>query len=217
VNTETTTPIRLVLADDHPIVLEGLAQLLSIEPGFEVIARASDGDQALDLVRSSRPDVLVLDIRMPGKDGLDVLREMRTEHLPTRVVVLTAVEDDAAVEAIRLGAHGVVSKDIAPKQLLACVRAVHAGGRWFEKDDAFCAIEKFVDADWGRHEIRNTLTPREVDVARMVASGLHTKAVADRLSISEGTAKLHLHHVYEKLKVDGRVGLIRYMLGRGLA
>jgi two-component system nitrate/nitrite response regulator NarL len=208
--------IRLVIADDHPIVLDGLEQLLSLEKDCEVVARAKNGDEALQAVRQFQPDVLVLDLRMPGTDGLAVLEEMRREALPTRVVILSAMNSDDLFEAIRLGARGVVLKDMAPRLLMQCVRTVHAGGKWLEKGVATCAVDKLLECEAGIKAIAETLTPRELQVARMIAKGVPSKTVASRLAISEGTAKLHLHHVYEKLKVEGRVGLMRFMHSRGL-
>jgi len=208
--------IRLVIADDHPIVLDGLEQLLSLEKDCEVVARARNGDEALQAVRQFQPDVLVLDLRMPGTDGLAVLDEMRREALLTRVVILSAMNSDDLFEAIRLGARGVVLKDMAPRLLMQCVRTVHAGGKWLEKGVATCAVDKLLECEAGIKAMAETLTPRELQVARMIAKGVPSKTVASRLAISEGTAKLHLHHVYEKLKVEGRVGLMRFMHSRGL-
>jgi DNA-binding NarL/FixJ family response regulator len=208
---------RLVLADDHPIVLDGLMQLFSVEPEFEVLACASTGEEALQAVRKHRPDILVLDIRMPGKDGLEVIREMNRDKLPTRIVVLTAVGVDEVFEAIRLGVGGVVLKDMAPRLLVHCVREVHSGRKWIEKEYATHAVEKLLEREANTQNISQTLTPRELEIARMTAKGMHSKAIAEKLTISEGTAKLHLHHVYVKLRVDGRVALMQYLQSRGLA
>jgi DNA-binding NarL/FixJ family response regulator len=208
--------IRLVLADDHPIVLDGLEQLFLLEKDCEVVTRARNGDEALRAVRQFQPDVLVLDLRMPGMDGLAVLEEMRREALPTRVVILSAMNSDDLFEAIRLGARGVVLKDMAPRLLMQCVRTVHAGGKWLEKGVATSAVDKLLEREAGTKAVAETLTPRELQVARMIAKGVPSKTVASRLAITEGTAKLHLHHVYEKLKVEGRVGLMRFMQSRGL-
>jgi DNA-binding NarL/FixJ family response regulator len=208
--------IRLVIADDHPIVLDGLEQLFLLEKDCEVVARARNGDEALRAVRQFQPDVLVLDLRMPGTDGLAVLGEMQREALPTRVVILSAMNDDDLFEGIRLGARGIVLKDMAPRLLIQCVRTVHAGGKWLEKGVATSAVDKLLEREAGIKAVAETLTPRELQVARMIAKGVPSKTVASRLAISEGTAKLHLHHVYEKLKVEGRVGLMRFMQSRGL-
>ena len=208
-------PIRLVLADDHPIVLEGLAQLFKSETDCEVVACVTDGDQALEAMRKYRPDILVLDLRMPVKDGLTVLREMKREAMQTQVVVLTAVNDDL-LGAIRLGVRGIVLKDMATKLLLRAVREVHAGRKWIEQGTATRAMDKLLEREADVGVTGHTLTPRELEVARLTAKGYPNKVVAERLLISEGTAKLHLHHVYEKLNVNGRMALVRYLQAAGL-
>ena len=208
--------VRLVLADDHPIVLDGLKQILSLERDFEIVAIAKNGDEALQAVRKHRPDILVLDIRMPGKDGIAVIRELIRDALPTQPVILTAAEQDEVFEAIRLGVPGVVLKDMAPKLLVHCIREVHAGRRWLEKGYATHAVEKLLQREAGSKDVARALTPRELQVAQMTAQGMHNKAIAAKLSITEGTAKLHLHHIYHKLNVDGRVALMQYLQSRGL-
>ena len=207
--------IRIVLADDHPVVLDGLARLLSAEPDFEVVATAKNGDEALYALRRFDPDILVIDLRMPIKDGIAVLREMKRDALAARAVVLTALDTDDVLAAIGLGARGVVLKDMPVRLLMECVRIVHSGGKWFEKGVAARAADRMRQPEPGTKNMERTLTPREVEVARMIADGLPSKHVADRLSITQGTAKLHLHHVYSKLNLAGRVALVRYMQRHG--
>ena len=210
-------PIGLVLADDHPIILDGLDHLFRQEGDFKVLARCRDGEETLQAVRKHRPDVLILDLRMPGKDGLAVLREVRKEKQPTRVVLLTAEMSDAeALEAIRLRVNGVVLKEMAPQLLVKCIRKVHAGGQWWEKRSLGRAMETMLRREAGEREIVGVLTPRELQIVRLVASGLHNKEIADKLAISEGTVKIHLHHIYEKLHVDGRLELTLYAQDKGL-
>jgi DNA-binding NarL/FixJ family response regulator len=208
--------IRLVVADDHPVVLDGLKQVFSLEPDFQIVAFAKNGAEALEAVRRHRPDIVVLDIRMPKKDGLAVIREMAREKLPTRVVVLTAMGEDEVFDAIQLGVRGVVLKDMAPQLIVRCIREVHAGRRWLEKGYATHAVQKFLEREAGTQDLSSVLSPRELQIAQMTAKGMHNKAIAEKLSITPGTAKLHLHHVYEKLNVDGRVALMRYLQRRGL-
>ncbi|HTS24028.1 MAG TPA: response regulator transcription factor [Casimicrobiaceae bacterium] len=208
--------IRLVLADDHPIVLEGLVGVLSHEPDLQIVATARDGEEALAAVRKHRPDVLVLDIRMPRKDGLAVIRDMAQEKLPARIVVLTAAEQEEVFDALRMGVRGVVLKDMAAKSLVRCIREVHAGRRWLERGYATHAVEKLLQRETAAKDLADTLTPRELQVARMTARGLRNKVIAQKLAISEGTAKLHLHHVYHKLDIEGRVALAQYLQRRGL-
>jgi DNA-binding NarL/FixJ family response regulator len=208
--------IRLVLADDHPVVLEGLVRLFAADPDFEVVALAATGSEALAAVRSLKPDVLVLDLRMPGKDGLAVLREMRRERLKARVVVLTASDSEEVLQAIRLGVEGVVLKEMAPQLLLRSVRVVQAGGKWIERALATRVLDTLLIERAGREALERVLTRRELEVARLTAQGFSNKVVGDKLGIAEGTAKLHLHRVYEKLGVKGRIALARYLRERGL-
>jgi two-component system, NarL family, nitrate/nitrite response regulator NarL len=210
-------PIRLVIADDHPLVLDGLERLFQADPDFTVVARCRDGDEALRAAREYRPDLLILDIRMPGRDGLAVLREVRKEQLPTRVVLLTAeVDEDAVVEALRLGARGIVLKEMAPHMLVQCVRKVHAGEQWIERRSFGRALDKMLRREAGTREVGRTLTPREIAITRMIAGGLRNKEVAEKLNISEGTVKIHLHNIYEKLALDGRLALSLYARDKGL-
>jgi DNA-binding NarL/FixJ family response regulator len=207
----------LVLADDHPIVLDGLEQLFRLEAGLDVVARCRDGEETLQAVRSLAPDVLVLDVRMPGGDGLAVLHTLEEEGLPTRVVLLTAgLEDEQLLEAIRAGARGVVLKDMAPQLLVEAVRTVLGGGQWLEKGLGGRALTRLLQRERGLAEAARHLTPRELEIVRMVASGLRNRAIAARLYITEGTVKVHLHNIYEKLGVDGRVELTLYAQEKGL-
>ncbi|HUP65549.1 MAG TPA: response regulator transcription factor [Thermoanaerobaculia bacterium] len=205
--------IRIIIADDHPIVLDGLEQLFRLEEEFEIVGRCTNGQEALDAVREKKPDVLILDLRMPLKSGLAVLRQLREEEIPTRVVVLTAaLDEDEVLEAIRLGVRGVVLKEMAPRLLIQCVKKVHEGGQWLEKDSVGRALDKILRGG-GQS---STLTPRELDVVRLVAEGLRNKEIAEKLLITEGTVKIHLHRIYEKLQIGGRVELSVYARDRGL-
>ena len=211
-------PIRLILADDHPIVLEGLEQLFRVEPDFQVVARCRDGEEALREVRAHQPDVLILDIRMPRRDGLDVLRTVRLEGLTTRVVLLTAaLEEEQLVEALRMGVGGVVLKEMAPHLLVEAVREVYSGGSWLDKGSVSRVVSKLLEKEEGGREDHQLLTPRELEVVRMVARGLRNRAIAEQLFISEGTVKIHLHNIYQKLGIDGRLELAVYAQGKGLA
>lgn len=210
-------PIRLVLADAHPLILDGLENLFRQEGDFQVVARCQDSEEALRAVREHRPDILVIDLRMPGKDGLAILREIRRGKLPTRVVLLTAaLDEDEAIEALTLGVGGVVLKEMAPNLLLQCLRKVHAGGQWVEKQSFSRALDKMLRREAVAQELARVLTPREIEVVRMAAMGLGNKDIADRLCISEGTVKVHLHTIYEKLDIDGRVKLSLYARDKGL-
>jgi DNA-binding NarL/FixJ family response regulator len=210
-------PITLVLANDHPIFLDGLEDLFRREPDFQVLARCLDGSATLRAVRQHKPDVLILDLRMPERDGLAVVREMQKEKLSTRVVVLTAaVDEDEVLEAIRLGVQGVVLKEMAPRLLVQCVRKVRAGEQWLERHSVSLALERLLKREAAARQIAGLLTPREIEIVRMVASGLRNKQIADSLYISEGTVKVHLHNIYERLKVNSRLQMILYARDKGL-
>ena len=210
-------PITLVLANDHPIFLEGLEDILRREPDFQVLARCLEGQAALRAVRQLKPDVLILDLRMPKMDGLAVLREMQEEKLSTRVVVLTAaLDEDEVLEAIRLGVQGVVLKEMAARLVVQCVRKVAAGEQWLEKRSVSLALERLLKREAATREIAALLTSREIEIVRMVADGLRNREIADRLYINEGTVKAHLHNIYEKLKVNSRLQLARYARDKGL-
>lgn len=210
-------PITIVVADDHPLILDGLVSLFDREEGLKVVASCRDGEETLRAARQHRPDILILDLRMPVKDGLEVLRELSKEKLPTRVVILTAgLNEDDVLEAARLGARGVVLKEMAPQFLVQAVRKVAAGDQWLEKRSFGKALEKMLRREAGARQVAGVLTPREIEIVRMVASGLRNQVIADKLHISEGTVKVHLHNIYEKLQVDGRVALTLYARDKGL-
>jgi DNA-binding NarL/FixJ family response regulator len=209
--------ITLVLADDHPIVLLGLQQLLALEPDFRVLAGCGDGEAALAAVRRHRPDVLLLDLQMPKKDGLAVLRELRESDLATRAVILTAsLGAQEVLDAVRLGARGVVLKEMAPDLLVRCIRTVAAGGRWLERGAASQALEKLLRREAAASEAAALLTPRELEIVRLVAGGSRNKEIARALAIAEGTVKIHLHNIYQKLAVESRVALTLCAQEKGL-
>ena len=204
--------INLVLADDHPIVLAGLENMFRRERDCRVVASCVDGVEAMRAITRHTPDVAVLDLRMPRMNGLAVLRQIQKEKLATRTVLLAAVlEDDDLVEAVRLGVRGIVLKEMAPTLVVQCVREVHAGGQWLEKRSVGQAIEKLIRREEATRDMAKILTPRELQIAGAVASGLRNKEIADKLGIAEGTVKIHLHVIYEKLKIDGRMALVLRM------
>jgi DNA-binding NarL/FixJ family response regulator len=211
-------PIRLVLADDHPIVLQGLQRLFETQPDFVVAACCGSGEAAIESVRRVRPDVLVLDLRMPRTTGLDVLRTLAAEKLPCRTVLLTAaIPDDDVVESVRLGVYAIVMKESAPDALVECVRRVARGERAIEPEFVARAFGRALRRQTAAREVAHTLTPREIELVKMVAQGLRNRAIAERLAISEGTVKIHLHNVYEKLGIDGRLELMVWAQEQGVS
>jgi DNA-binding NarL/FixJ family response regulator len=208
--------IRIVLADDHRIILEGLEQLFRREKDFEVIGTATNGEDALAAVRAKKPDVLVLDINMPKGNGLWVLKSVHTEKLKTRVVLLTAtLDDDEVLEAMQSGVSGLVLKEAAAVNLVDTVRRVQRGERALEPMLVSRALERLSQREEAK-KIVEVLSKRETEIVKMVASGLRNKEIALKLSIGEGTVKTHLHTIYEKLGVHGRVELAMYALERGI-
>ncbi len=210
--------VRLVLADDHPLVLKGLAQLCREEPDFEVVGECHDGRSTIAAVRGRHPDVLVLDLHMPGMNGFDVIRELQSDGSAPVVVLLTAsLNDEDVVQAMRLGVRGVVLKEMAPGLLLQCIRKVHAGGRWIEKEAVGRALERILLQEEAAQKVESQLTPRELQVLRLVVAGHSNATIADKLGVGEGTVKTHLHTIYDKLQVRGRVQLMLYARENGLA
>lgn len=203
--------VNLVLCDDHPIVLTGLEGLFRLEQDFQVLARCINGEEALAAVRQHNPDILVLDLHIPGPggDGLEILRTLRREKLPTKAVMLAgALEEDEIVEALQLGVRGVVLKELAPQLLVECIRKVYAGEQWLDKQLSNLALEALLRRETAGRARSSVLSPRETEIVRMVAGGIGNRELAERLGVSEGTIKIHLHNIYKKLKVHSRLELV---------
>lgn len=210
-------PIRVFLADGHPLTLLGLARLFESEPRFQVVGQLSTAPGLIEVIRELRPDVLVLDFLSAERAGLAILKRLKKDRLPTRVVVLTAaVNEPEILEAVRLGAEGVVLKEMAPRLLLDAIQKVHSGGRWVETELAARTMQEMLQRDAAIDQLTCILTGREIEVARQASVGLSNAAIAERLYISEGTVKLHLHHIYAKLHVGNRGDLTAYAREIGL-
>ena len=208
---------RLVLADGHPIVLFGLESLLRREPDLQVAARCATGDETVLAVRRHSPDLLILDIHIPRRDGLGVLRQLRRERQPTKVVLIAErLEDEEILEALRLGVRGMLLKELALRMVVPCIRKVLTGEPWLEKRAVSRALDVLLRREAGQREIPGRLTPREMEMVRLVAHGLGNGEMSSRLDISEGTVKTHLHRVYRKLNVNNRVALTLYAQARQL-
>lgn len=205
--------IDVVIADDHPIVLAGLTQLFRQQAGMRVVATCVNGLEALDAVRSHRPHILLLDLNMPKLDGLRVLRTLSAERIDVTTIVLTAEANAPDVSAARAaGARGIVLKELSPQHVIDCVRRAHAGSEWIE----FLGRAREAAPEAGEHQESLGLTPRELELAGLVVSGLRNREIATQLGISEGTTKLHLYNVYKKLGVANRVELVLRMRSAGL-
>jgi DNA-binding NarL/FixJ family response regulator len=201
--------ISVVLVDDHPIVLQGLQHLFARQQDIAVAGCCATVQDGLSVARSAKPDVIVLDLRMPDGGGLAFLDAVNAERLPSKTVVLTAaISDDEVAQALQKGAAGLVLKESPPEQLVECVRRVHAGERWVDPDAVSRVLQPAPGADSGAKERAASLTGREREVVRMIAAGLRNRDIGERLSISENTVKVHLHNIYEKLGVEGRMELL---------
>jgi DNA-binding NarL/FixJ family response regulator len=200
--------ISVVLVDDHPIVLQGLQHLFARQADFTVAACCATVDEGLSAARTERPDVIILDLRMPQGGGLALLDALNGEQIAAKAVVLTAaISDDEVAQALQKGIAGLVLKESAPEQLLECARRVHAGERWIDPG-AVSRMLQPAPPDSAAQERAATLTAREREVVRMIAAGLRNRDIGERLSISENTVKVHLHNIYEKLGVEGRMELL---------
>ncbi len=210
-------PIRIAIADDHALVLHGLKRLFDGEQEFEVVECCGTGAEAIAAARRGNVDVLLLDIKMPGLSGIDVLRTLSAERLKCSTVLLTAaLSDSDAVEGLKLGVRGIVLKESSPDTLLECIRRVSRGEQWVDSETMTRALDTITRRESMANDPNRTLTARELEIVRMIAQGLRNKAIAERLFISEGTVKIHLHNVYEKLGLDGRLELMLHAQKQGL-
>jgi two-component system, NarL family, nitrate/nitrite response regulator NarL len=201
-------PISIVVADDHPVVLHGVAGILRIQEDMNILAACSDGASATNAIRQFAPDVAVLDIAMPDVSGLNVLSSVIASGLDTKVVFLTALAtDDQILTAIANGAKGIVLKDAAFESLVACVREVAAGRQWFPVDLVETALRRDTQQRAESRRFVQRLTEREQEIVLLVAEGLSNKEIARRINLTEGTIKIHLHNIYDKLEVPNRTAL----------
>jgi DNA-binding NarL/FixJ family response regulator len=209
--------ITLVIADDHPIVLNGLVGLFGGESDINIVATCVNGNEALEAVRRFRPHVLVVDLRMPLVDGLEVARAIAKESLATRVVLLSALlSDEDTIDALRSGVKGFVLKEVAAQVIVQCVRRVASGGQWLDDKASARAIGTLLRREEAERTLARALTPREVDVVRLAGQGVRNAEIGERLDISEGTVKAHLHNIYRKLEIESRVELVLYAREHGL-
>ena len=200
--------LRVVLADDHPIALMGLRALLQAEPGVEIVAATPDGATALATIRAHEPEIAVLDINMPRLTGLEVLDVLEADGLATRVVLLTgSASDEQIATAVERGAWGLLLKEDALGTLTECLKAVSSGQRWLPEEVVAPAIRRATERREKDVRPERVLTAREYEIACLVAQGLSNKHIARALAISEGTVKIHLHNIYEKLGGMNRTSL----------
>lgn len=215
-----TTPIRVLIADDHPVVRIGLRNMLQADTHIKIVAEAKDGVEALHMVRTLRPDILLLDLAMPKMPGLEALREMTGDGGDTRTIVLTGQVDKRQIlEALQLGARGVVLKDAALAHLSACIRAVMQGQYWLEGRPVLNLVQVLRDLTAQvAPPPRKTfgLTARELEVVTLITEGSTNKHIAETFGISEETVKRHLTNIFNKIGVGNRLELALFALNHNL-
>ena len=204
-------PIRLLIVDDHPVVRDGLRGIFSGDPNYEVVGEAADGAQAVALAERLRPDVILIDLHMPGMDGVNAIRELVQLVPPPRILVLTTYDQDSDVlPAIEAGANGYLLKDAPRDELMRGVRAVAEGKTVLSPSVAGRLVNQV------RNPQRETLSQREMEILRLVAAGTTNREIARSLFISEATVKTHLLHIYEKLGVADRAAAVSAAYQNGL-
>jgi two-component system, NarL family, nitrate/nitrite response regulator NarL len=212
--TKAKQAIRILVADDHAIFRDGLRKLLEVADDVTIVGEASNGVECVKMLAKFKPDILLLDLRMPEKDGLGVLEEVNFDSLPTRVIVLTAAEDDRdVVRAMRLGARGVVLKQSASDLLLKSIRKVADGEIWLDNRMTAEVIDAFKkSSESGQRREKPLLSDREKEIVQLVAQGFRNREIGEKLFISEQTVKNHLHNIFDKLGVSDRLELALYAI-----
>jgi two-component system, NarL family, nitrate/nitrite response regulator NarL len=216
--------IKVMIADDHPIVREGLRKLLLLEDDIDVVGEACDGRDLLEKASEMQPDVILLDLRMPNLDGLGALQTLVHTGSKARVIILTASEDkNEFVQAMKLGCSGIVLKQTSADLIVKSIRKVHSGEIWLDSNTTAAVMRQFaspMDAasgdTRGRIRERSPLSNREREIVGLVAQGYKNKEMAEKMFISEQTVKNHLHNIFDKLGVSDRLELALYAIHKGM-
>jgi DNA-binding NarL/FixJ family response regulator len=203
----TTKQIKILTVDDHPLMRQGIAAVIQAEKDMLIVGEASNGREAIEMFRSQRPDITLMDLQMPDVNGLDAIAAIRQEHSQARIIVLTTYEGDALTRrALKAGVVGYILKDMIRTELLEAIRSVYAGKRY---------IPKKIAAELAEHFAEDDLSEREIEVLREVARGTSNKIVASRLCISEATVKAHMQNILVKLGASDRTHAVSIATARG--
>lgn len=212
-----TKPISIVIADDHAIVREGLRTLIGVKPGLEVIGEAANGKEAVSLAKTLQPDVILMDLKMPHKNGIEVINDIKRHKPQARILVLTSFDDDEWVfSAIKAGALGYLLKDSSPQQLIQAIHDIHEGKSSLHPAVALKVIRELNQSP-DLTPTEEPLTERELETLQLIAQGLSNQEIAEKLTISERTAGKHVSNILEKLQLANRTQAALYALRRGIA
>jgi DNA-binding NarL/FixJ family response regulator len=204
----SASPIRILVVDDHAALREGVTAMCTREPDIEIVGEAANGEEAIAAYKALRPHIMLLDLAMPVRNGIEVIEEVRKSHSDARIIVLTTYEGDAqAMRALRAGASGYLLKSSLRKELFDAIRAVHAGRRYILAEVAH---------EIAIHAAEDPLSARETTILAMVAEGKPNKTIARELSVSEDTVKAHLRSIFSKLNVNDRTQAVTVALRRGM-
>jgi len=206
--TDSPDRIRVLIVDDHPLLREGIGSLVEKQPDMLIVAEASNGKEALQLFRQHMPDITLMDLRLPGMDGISVMTAILGEFHTARIIVLTTFSGDVQISrALKAGARGYLLKDLLRRELLDAIRAVQCGRKWIPPEIA---------AQIAEHTSDTTLTRREIEVLQLIAAGNPNKLVADKLSVTEDTIKMHVKSILSKLDANDRTHAVAIAVKRGI-
>jgi len=206
--TDSPDRIRVLIVDDHPLLREGIGSLVEKQPDMLIVAEASNGKEALQLFRQHMPDITLMDLRLPGMDGISVMTAILAEFHTARIIVLTTFSGDVQISrALKAGARGYLLKDLLRRELLDAIRAVQCGRKWIPPEIA---------AQIAEHTSDTTLTRREIEVLQLIAAGNPNKLVADKLSVTEDTIKMHVKSILSKLDANDRTHAVAIAVKRGI-
>lgn len=210
--------INLIAADAHPVYLLGLKQLFSTQSNFRLLTCCSDHEKTFEAIEQQRPDILIIDPKIAEHEPLELIRHLREKHEEIKLIILTDVlDDEQTINSLRLKVEGIILKNMPMHLLIQCINKVASGGHWLEKNSLSLAFEKMLTREAGARRLATILTSREIEVMSLVAQGLNNRQIADKLILSVGTVKIHVHNIYEKLGIKNRVDLTLYAQKRGVA